>query len=148
MNILIFDIETIPDVETGRKLLSLKDLSDEEVAMAMLQMRRQEVEHDFLPHYLQRIVAISAVIRQSDSTRNKFKVWSLGETSSSESELIQRFFERLRTTWQTANSPVESLKNPMRHRQLKVHPSYPEYRSIECPQSCCLSLSARILHQD
>ncbi|MBY0544989.1 MAG: 3'-5' exonuclease [Gammaproteobacteria bacterium] len=95
MNILIFDIETIPDVETGRKLLSLTDLSDEEVAMAMMQMRRQEVDHDFLPHYLQRIVAISAVIRQTDSTRNKFKVWSLGETNSPESELIQRFFDGL-----------------------------------------------------
>jgi predicted PolB exonuclease-like 3'-5' exonuclease len=93
MNVLIFDIETIPDVDAGRKLLGLNDLPDQEVAMAMLQLRRQDTGHDFLQHYLQRIVAISAVVRQSDGHRNKIKVWSLGEANSSEAELIQRFFD-------------------------------------------------------
>ncbi|NNM59645.1 MAG: 3'-5' exonuclease [Legionellales bacterium] len=93
MNVLIFDIETIPDVDTGRKLYNLTNLNDEEVILAMMQLRRQDVEHDFLPHYLQRVVAISIVIRQNDSHRNKLKVWSLGENTASESELIQRFFD-------------------------------------------------------
>lgn len=93
MNVLIFDIETIPDVDTGRKLHGLANLSDEEIILAMMQLRRQEVEHDFLPHYLQRVVAISIVIRQNDNYRNKLKVWSLGENTASENELIQRFFD-------------------------------------------------------
>ena len=32
MNILVFDIETVPDVEGGRRLYHLSDLNDQEVA--------------------------------------------------------------------------------------------------------------------
>ena len=35
MNILVFDIETIPDVDAGRRLLELDNLSDDDVARAM-----------------------------------------------------------------------------------------------------------------
>ena len=33
MNILVFDIETIPDVETGRRLYDLDGLSDEDLSL-------------------------------------------------------------------------------------------------------------------
>ncbi|HEC30147.1 MAG TPA: 3'-5' exonuclease [Gammaproteobacteria bacterium] len=90
MNTFVFDIETIPDVESGRRLLDLKNLDDHDVANIMLQRRRQETGgSEFLRHYLHRIVAISAVLKTSD----KVKVWSLGEKESSEKELIQRFFD-------------------------------------------------------
>ncbi|MGH8313311.1 MAG: hypothetical protein ACRER9_08515, partial [Gammaproteobacteria bacterium] len=42
MNILAFDIETIPDVASGRQLYGLDGLSDEDAARAMFQQRRQE----------------------------------------------------------------------------------------------------------
>ena len=61
MSILVFDIETIPDVESGRKLYELDNLSDDEVSQAMFALRRAKVGHEFLPHYLQKIVAISLV---------------------------------------------------------------------------------------
>jgi hypothetical protein len=90
MNILAFDIETIPDVETGRKLHGLDGLSDKDVAQAMFAKRREQTgESDFLRHHLHRVAAISAVLRTGDSLR----VWSLGEPDSSEAELIQRFFD-------------------------------------------------------
>lgn len=89
MTILVFDIETVPDVDNGRKLYNLHNLSDAEVAKAMQALRRVKVGNDFLPHYLQRIVAISVVI----SNQNTFRVWSLGQTDSTEAELIQRFFD-------------------------------------------------------
>ncbi len=88
MTILVFDIETIPDVETGRKLHSLDDLSDEDTASALFALRRAKVGNDFLPHYLQKVVAISLVI----SNASNLKVWSLGDETSDEKELIQRFF--------------------------------------------------------
>ena len=88
MTILVFDIETIPDVETGRKLYNLEELSDEDTASALFALRRAKVGHDFLPHYLQKIVAISLVM----SSATSLKVWSLGDEASSEKELIQRFF--------------------------------------------------------
>ena len=88
MSILVFDIETIPDVEAGRKLYNLAGLSDEEVGCAMFALRRAKVGNDFLPHYLQKVIAISLVL----SHGSQFKVWSLGEEQSDEKEIIQRFF--------------------------------------------------------
>ena len=89
MNTLIFDIETVPDVDAGRRLHGLDDLSDHDVANALFQLRRQEVGNDFLRLHMHRIVAISAVFRSRDNV----KVWSLGDPDSDEAELIQRFFD-------------------------------------------------------
>ena len=89
MNCLVFDIETIPDVAFGRRVYDLQGLSDEQVAKAMFSLRRQNTGGDFLPHEQQRVVAISCVLR----TRDTLKVWSLGDLSSSEAELVERFFD-------------------------------------------------------
>ena len=59
MNRLVFDIETIPDVALGRRLLGAAELGDEDVAKAMAFKRLQETETEFLPCYQHRIVAIS-----------------------------------------------------------------------------------------
>ncbi|WP_028387622.1 3'-5' exonuclease [Legionella fairfieldensis] len=88
MSILVFDIETIPDVTAGRKLHDLHELSDEDTVHALHALRRAKTGNDFLPHYLQQVVAISLVLNQGPH----IKVWSLGEEESSEKELIQRFF--------------------------------------------------------
>lgn len=88
MTILVFDIETIPDVDAGRKLYDLDGLSDAEVSQAMFALRRAKVGNDFLPHYLQKICAISLVL----SHGAQFKVWSLGDEQSDEKELITRFY--------------------------------------------------------
>lgn len=91
MTILVFDIETIPDIESGRKLFALDGLSDEDTACAMFALRREKAGNDFLPHYLQKICAISVVI----SHGNQIKVWSLGDENSDEKELITRFLLEL-----------------------------------------------------
>jgi 3'-5' exonuclease len=88
MTILVFDIETIPDIEAGRKLYDLQGLSDLDTAQAMFALRRAKVGNEFLPHYLQKICAISLVLSQG----TQIKVWSLGDESSDEKELIKRFF--------------------------------------------------------
>ena len=90
MNVLVFDIETIPDTASGRKIYDLGDLNDEDVARAMVAKQVQKTGgSDFLPLHLHRVVAISAVYRSRDS----LKVWSLGDLNSPEEELIQRFFD-------------------------------------------------------
>lgn len=88
MKIFVFDIETVPDIHSGKKLLDLEGLTDLEVAQAMFAKAKADTGKTFIRHHLQKIVAISAVFRNNDTV----KVWSLGEPHSSEAELIERFF--------------------------------------------------------
>ncbi len=90
---LVYDLETIPDVALGRKLLKLHDASDLEVIEAMVERRKQQTQgnSDFLPLYLHQVVAISVVV----NTPEKVKVWSLGDLQASEKEIITRFFDGL-----------------------------------------------------
>jgi predicted PolB exonuclease-like 3'-5' exonuclease len=89
MTTLAFDIETVPDVELGRRLYGLQGIPDEEVARAMTFRQLQETGTEFLPLYQQRIVAISVVMRRAD----ELKVWSLGTPDSDERDLVKRFFD-------------------------------------------------------
>jgi len=88
MNILVFDIETIPDVAAGRKLYDFQG-DDQAIAAKMFARRLEETGSEFLRHYLHRIVAISVVLRQADT----FRVWSIGDLDSGEAEIIQRFYD-------------------------------------------------------
>jgi hypothetical protein len=89
MTLLAFDIETVPDVAAGRTLLGLDGLDDAAVAEAMFQRRRQQTGGDFLQHHLHRVVAIACALR----TPKGFKLWSIGDPTASEAELVQRFFD-------------------------------------------------------
>src|SRR5579875_701151 len=89
MNTLVFDIETVPDVALGRRVHGLGALPDAEVAKAMFTLRRQQTGDEFLPLGFHRVVAISCVLRSRDG----LKLWILGDTSASEAELIERFFD-------------------------------------------------------
>lgn len=92
MNVLVFDIETIPDVETGRTLLDLGDVPDEDAARAMamaLLPNGEAGRRDFMRHHLHKIVAVSAVFRSAD----RFKCWSLGTPEDDEAALLRHFFD-------------------------------------------------------
>ncbi|MFK8052702.1 MAG: 3'-5' exonuclease [Woeseiaceae bacterium] len=89
MHCMTFDIETVPDIDTGRRLLDLGDLSDEDAYKAMSFKQLQKTGSEFLPLHLQRIVAISVALR----TQDEFRVWTLGNEDSSEAEIVQRFFD-------------------------------------------------------
>ncbi len=89
MAVFVFDIETVPDVELGRRVYGLHDLSDKQVGYVMQAKRREESGSEFLSLEQQRVVAISIAMRQRDS----FRVWSLGEPGAPEAELIQRFYD-------------------------------------------------------
>ena len=88
-NVLVFDIETVPDVEFGRRLHGLESLTDKQVGYVMQTRQRELTGSDFLSLEQQRIVAISIAMR----TRDGFKVWSLGDPDSPEEELVRRFFD-------------------------------------------------------
>jgi predicted PolB exonuclease-like 3'-5' exonuclease len=91
VNTLVFDIETVPDTDFGRRMHGLVGLTDEQVGRIMFAKRRQETGSEFLSHEQHRVVAISVVMRSRDT----LKVWSLGEENSPEKDLIERFFDGL-----------------------------------------------------
>jgi 3'-5' exonuclease len=87
--VMVFDIETVPDVEGGRRIHGFQGLSDADTARALTQLRVQKTGSEFLALHLHRIVAISVVL----ATRDRLAVWSLGEEDAPEKELLARFFE-------------------------------------------------------
>ncbi|MGH8599807.1 MAG: 3'-5' exonuclease [Burkholderiales bacterium] len=90
MPVLVFDIETIPDIDGLRKLHGLDaGIADKDVADMAFQLRRQSSGSDFLPLHLQRVVTIACALRDRDA----FRVWSFGEPEDTEASLIQRFFD-------------------------------------------------------
>jgi 3'-5' exonuclease len=89
MNVLVFAIQTVPDIDGARRLYDLHGLSDDDVACAVLHKRRQLSNNESFPFHLQKIAAISAVW----SSDERFTVWSLGDEQSSEQDLLQRFYD-------------------------------------------------------
>ena len=89
MHCFSFDIETIPDLEFGRRMWQLDGLSDADIGRAMTFKQLQKTGSDFLPLHQQRIVAISVALRTGAS----FRVWSLGDRDADEAELVRRFFD-------------------------------------------------------
>jgi len=91
MNVLCFDIETIPDTEFGRRIYGLGDLDDESVAKVMRFKQVQARNTDFLPLPQHQVVVISAVLRNSDGLH----IFSLGQEQGEEREIVQRFYDGL-----------------------------------------------------
>ena len=87
--VLVFDLETIPDISGLRTLLgSDAALSDAEVAAQAFAARREKTGSDFLQHHLHRVAAISCVFRDDEG----FRVRSLGSLDDAEPKLIQDFY--------------------------------------------------------
>jgi predicted PolB exonuclease-like 3'-5' exonuclease len=83
---LVFDIETVPDAELGRRLGLEGD--DFTVAAQMLARREEETGSSFLPLEQHRVIAISTLLRSGD----QLQAWSLGAADSPEDDLVRRFF--------------------------------------------------------
>ncbi len=130
MNVLVFDIETVPDIEGGQKIFDLEGLDEKSTAKAMFHLQQQKTGSDFLPLYLHKIVAISIVYRgMGDDMGHMVSVRSLGDESSSESELLGFFFEEIKERTPTLISWNGSgFDLPVIHyRTLKNNISAPGY---------------------
>jgi predicted PolB exonuclease-like 3'-5' exonuclease len=113
---LVFDIETVPDAELGRRLGFAGD--DLEVAAQMLAAREEESGSSFLPLEQHRVVAISTLLRSGD----QIQVWSLGTVESPEDDLVRRFFggiDKLRPTLVSWNGSGFDL--PVLHYRMLRH---------------------------
>jgi len=117
--VLVFDIETIPDVAGLRKVWDLgPELSDQGVVDLVTQRRRQATGNDFLPAHVQRVVAISCALRSGDDVR----VWTLGTPEDDEASIVARFFdgiERYKPQLVSWNGSTFDL--PVLHYRAMVH---------------------------
>src|SRR4051794_912776 len=88
--ILVFDIETVPDVAGLRRGHGVSaSVDDAGLLDWVVQQRRAQSGSDFLQLQFQRVVAIACALRDDTGLR----IWSLGEASDPEPELIRRFFD-------------------------------------------------------
>ncbi|NIM43452.1 MAG: 3'-5' exonuclease [Hydrogenophaga sp.] len=91
--VLVFDIESIPDVDGLRALRSAgADLSDEQVHAEWVAERKEKGQSDFMPLYLQRVLVISCVFRNAEGLRIHSFVDKDGQ---SEGRVIQSFFQAI-----------------------------------------------------
>jgi 3'-5' exonuclease len=94
--VLVFDIETIPDIDGLRRLRGTPEgASDEEVLAQELAQRAADGRSDFLPHYLQRVVAISCVFRGAEGLRVHSFVDRMPKGVSEEGRIVQQFFSTI-----------------------------------------------------
>jgi 3'-5' exonuclease len=88
--VLVFDIESIPDVGGLRAVGNYpSDLSDEQVYQSWAQARKDKGQSDFMPLHLQRVLVISCVFRNAEGLRIHSFV---DRDGLSEGRVIQQFF--------------------------------------------------------
>ncbi len=116
---LVFDLETIPDVEGLRTLNGWgEELSDAEVVERAYAARREAVGHDFLPLHLQKIAVIGCVFRDDDG----FRVKCIGKAEDSEASLIAGFFKTIeRYTPQLVSWNGSGFDLPVLHYRGLIH---------------------------
>lgn len=91
--VLVFDIESIPDIAGLRALRgAAPGDTDEQVHGAWLAERKEKGQSDFMPLHLQRVLVISCVFRNAEGLRVHSFVDRDGQ---SEGKVIQNFFHSI-----------------------------------------------------
>lgn len=87
--VLVFDIETIPDVAGLRKVWGFGDeLSDQQVAEQAFARRQEQKGTDFMPLHLHRVVAIGCLLRDDRG----LQVRCIGQPDDPEARLLHQFY--------------------------------------------------------
>src|SRR6185295_12457605 len=93
MSVLVFDVESIPDISGLRALrCHAAELSDAEVYALEIAERKEAGRSDFMPHHLQRVLVISCVFRNAEGLKVHSFVDRETDGKSQEGKIIQGFF--------------------------------------------------------
>ena len=118
MNVLIFDIETVPDTSGGAKLLELKGLNKKDIIKAMEHTQFQKSGTMFQPLHLHKIVAISVLYKNNE----KLSLLSLGDEDSEESDLLNLFFSAIdKYQPQLVSWNGKGFDSPVIHYRALIH---------------------------
>jgi predicted PolB exonuclease-like 3'-5' exonuclease len=91
--VLVFDIESIPDIAGLRALRGAPpEVSDAQLYAAWAQERKDNNQAEFMPLYLQRVLVISCVFRNAEGLRVHSFV---DRDDASEGKVVQSFFNSI-----------------------------------------------------
>ena len=94
--VLVFDIESIPDIAGLRSLRQMdQGTADDAVYAAEIADRSARGKSDFMPLYLQRVLVISCVFRNAEGLRVHSLVDRETDGASQEGRVIQSFFNMI-----------------------------------------------------
>ena len=128
---LALAIQTIPDIETGRRLHNIGNLSDLGVAKAMFHLQQQRTGSEDLPLYLQKIVSIAIAYERAGKLYiDPLPIDVLVDNHQHEQRLLQRYVNAVKgqqqITWQGSRYDFPIL----RYRALKQGIKLAENRDI------------------
>ena len=89
--VFAFHLETVPDVEFGRRKHRLEGLSEKKIGYVMQTRQREQTGSEALSLEQHRIVAIAVAMRGEEG----FRTWSLGGPGATEAELVRLFFDAI-----------------------------------------------------
>ncbi|WP_066801247.1 3'-5' exonuclease [Moraxella oblonga] len=117
--LLVFDIETIPDLQTGRRLYDLDGLSDDDALTALIALRQAEAGNDFMRLPLHQVACLSFLWVEN----NTFNLRSLSLQDKSESEILATFLRACTKkatliSWNGANFDLPVLLYRMAHHKI------------------------------
>ena len=116
---LVFDLETIPDVEGLRRLYGWgSEIPDTEVAQRAFAARKELTGSDFLPLHLQRVAVVGCVFRDDQG----FRVRCLGQADDPEHVLLSGFFKTIeRYTPKLVSWNGHGFDLPVLHYRSLIH---------------------------
>jgi len=116
---LVFDLETIPDIEGLRRLNGWgNEVPDTEVAQRAFVARKELTGSDFLPLHLQRVAVVGCVFRDDQG----FRVRCLGQADDPEQVLLSGFFKTIeRYTPKLVSWNGNGFDLPVLHYRSLIH---------------------------
>lgn len=120
--LLIFDIETMPDIETGRQLYpNLKELSDDDALTALTAIRNAEAGHDFMRLPLHKVVCLSFLWVENEV----FTLKSLSLDKMGEAQILTHFLRAFKKkptliSWNGSGFDLPVLLYRMTHHKMNA----------------------------
>lgn len=108
-------IKTIPDIEAGKRLYKINNLSNDGVAKAMFHLQQQKADSEILPHYLQQIITI-AICYEEDG---KIQTDILGDSDVSEKALLEQYVSLVKGKQQVTWNGTDFEFPILQYRALK-----------------------------
>ena len=123
--LMVFDIETIPDVTTGKALYGIDSDNEDDALQALIAARHAEAGNDFMRHPLHKVACLSFLWIQDDS----FILKSLSLENMSEAEILSTFvraFGKYPTliSWNGASFDLPVLMYRLTHHGIDAKPIF------------------------